>query len=328
MNSMIKLEKPAVVYEAAEKQRGMHWVLELLVFLPVFIAATLCEIIILFPGELLLMFLNPSYQAAAQAQDVDRMLELGLEIASSDSYTILTLFANIGMIFLVWLFCRLLQKRHIRTLGFCRGKVLREYVCGVGAGFLVFSAAVLVCVVTGALQIEGLSDAFSPGIFLLFTAGYMIQGMAEEVLCRGYFMVSVARRYPLAVGIAANSLFFAALHLFNNGISVLAFINLTLFGVFASLYFIRRGNIWGIGAFHSVWNLVQGNFYGIRVSGMQTECSVLRSGMLAGKELWNGGEFGLEGGLAVTIVLLSGIAILLFVKRVDASARRESDGAE
>ena len=325
---MIKLEKPAAVYEAAEAQRGMHWALELLVFVPVFIVAVLCETIILFPGELLLLFGNPGYQEAFRTQDAERILELSLEIASSDFYAILTLFANIGMILAVWLFCRLLQKRRIRTLGFCGGKVLREYACGVGAGFLVFSVAVLICVVTGALQIEGLSDAFSPGIFLLFTVGYMVQGMAEEVLCRGYFLVSVARRYPLVVGIAANSLFFAALHLFNNGISVLAFVNLTLFGVFASLYFIRRGSIWGIGAFHSIWNLVQGNFYGIRVSGIQTECSVLQSGMLAGKELWNGGEFGLEGGLAVTIVLLAGIAILLFVKGLDASARRKPEEAE
>ena len=127
-------------------------------------------------------------------------------------------------------------------------------------------------------------------------------------------MISMARRYPIVVGILANSLIFGALHLANSGISVLAFVNLVLFGVFASLYFLRRGNIWGVAAFHTMWNLVQGNFYGIKVSGMEMQCSILQSAMTDGKELINGGEFGLEGGLAVTVVYTIGIVVLLLMK--------------
>ena len=80
-------------------------------------------------------------------------------------------------------------------------------------------------------------------------------------------------------------------------------------------YFVKRGNIWGVGALHSIWNLAQGNVYGIRVSGMQTGCSVLSSEMVAGRELINGGDFGLEGGLAVTIVLVVGTLVLLMTKQ-------------
>ena len=86
--------------------------------------------------------------------------------------------------------------------------------------------------------------------------------------------------------------------------------NLTLFGVFASVYFIKSGNIWGVGALHSIWNLAQGNIYGIRVSGIVTECSVFASAPSEGGFLLNG-AFGLEGGLAVTIVLLAGTCFLL-----------------
>ena len=110
----------------------------------------------------------------------------------------------------------------------------------------------------------------------------------------------------------ANVLLFAMRHLGNDGVSPLALINLTLFGIFASVYFIKSGNIWGIGAFHSIWNLAQGNFYGIRVSGIVTTCSVLASSPVEGRSLINGGSFGLEGGLAVTVVLLAGTAFLLW----------------
>ena len=314
MDSFFKLEKPEAVHEAAEKKRGMHWALELLVFVAVFLIGEIAEFAFLLPGMLIMMFTNADYVNATLTGDIARITEISVQISTSDIYVIWSLFATLGMILIAFLFCKLLQKRPLRTLGFRREGILKEYIIGIAAGFLVFSAAVLLCVVTGALELGGMSPAFSAGTFLLFTMGFMIQGMSEEVLCRGYFMVSVARRYPVVVAILANSLFFAALHLLNQGISVLAFLNLVLFGVFASIYFLKRGNIWGVAAFHSVWNLVQGNFYGIRVSGMEMQCSVLQSDMVTGKEIWNGGAFGLEGGLAVTIVYVAGIAVLLCMK--------------
>lgn len=314
MDSFFKLEKPEAVREAAEKKRGMHWALELLVFVAVFFVGEIAELFLLLPGILIMMFTNTDYINASLTGDISRLMEISNQISASDTYLILSLFATLGMIVIAFLFCRFLQKRPLRTLGFRREGIFKEYIIGIAAGFLVFSAAVLLCVLTGALELGGMSPGFSAGIFLLFTVGFMIQGMSEEVLCRGYFMVSVARRYPVVIAILANALFFAALHLLNQGISVLAFLNLVLFGVFASVYFLKRGNIWGVAAFHSVWNLVQGNFYGIRVSGMEMQCSVLQSDMVAGKEIWNGGAFGLEGGLAVTIVYVVGIAVLLCMK--------------
>lgn len=214
-----------------------------------------------------------------------------------------------------YLFCKLLQKRKMTTLGFSKKGIIKEYLIGLLAGFAVFSVAVLLGVVSGALKIEGFNPNVSIGMLVAYFIGFMIQGMAEEVVCRGYFCVSYARRYPVYAAIIANSLVFAALHLMNSGITVLSFINLALFGVFASVYFIRRGNIWGIGAFHSIWNFVQGNFYGIKVSGMTLDNSVLTTSAAEGIELLNGGDFGLEGSIWVTLVLIAGTVIVYFWKR-------------
>jgi membrane protease YdiL (CAAX protease family) len=97
----------------------------------------------------------------------------------------------------------------------------------------------------------------------------------------------------------------------NTGISILAFLNLFLFGVFASLYMIRSGSIFGVCALHSAWNFAQGNVFGIRVSGMNISHSLLQSEINYDRALTNGGEFGAEGGVAVTLALL--IAIMLVV---------------
>lgn len=313
-------QKPQMVIEAAQAQKGLIWILEILVFGAVFFVSNIAMMITITPITLIMMLTNGSFINAAANNDLDTLLRIEEEIASSNVYMFGMLVSEIIMIIIVCLFCKLLQKRKMRTIGFCKKAAVKEYLIGMAAGFACFSLAVLLSALTGGLQLEiSLAFRLSPvrvlGIFLLFLIGFMIQGMAEEVLCRGYFMVSYARRYPVYAAILANALAFAALHLLNNGISILAFVNLFLFGVFASIYFIRRGNIWGIAAFHSVWNLVQGNFYGIKVSGMDLSDSFLTATLTEGREVLNGGAFGLEGSLPVTLVLAAGILLLYFCKK-------------
>lgn len=310
MKMNFKLETPTVVAEAREAKKGWNWFVELLVFVLMFVIVTLGEVLIMVPIELAVMFTDQGYLDAVASGDMNLIVEASTKLASSDALTIGMLFANAAMILLTMLFCKVIQKRKMRTLGFMKKDMWKEYGIGLVVGFAIFTIAVLLCVVTGSLKL-GASANFALGTWILFGLGYMIQGMAEEVLCRSYFMVSIARRYPMWVAVILNALFFAALHLGNSGISFLAFVNLTLFGVFASVYFIKRGSIWGIGAIHSIWNFVQGNFYGIKVSGMESSCSVFASTSVDGLELINGGAFGLEGGLGVTIVLVAGILFLL-----------------
>ncbi len=306
-----KLETPGVVLAAREAKKGWNWFVELLVFVLMFFIVTIGEVMIMLPIELVVMFTDKDYLTAIQTGDQALLMEAANRIASSEVLVIGMLFANIAIILITMLFCKLIQKRSMRSLGFVKKNIVKEYGIGLLVGFALFTVAVLICVVTGTLKFEGLSSNFGVVTFIFFGLGYMIQGMAEEVLCRSYLMVSIARRYPIWVAVILNALFFAALHLGNSGISPLAFLNLTLFGIFASVYFIKRGSIWGIGAIHSIWNFVQGNFYGIKVSGMDSTCSVLESVGVEGGDFVNGGAFGLEGGIAVTIVLVVGTLIML-----------------
>ena len=307
------LKEPQVVAEAREAQKGWNWFLEFIAFIGVYYVSGIALMIVAIPAGMVMMLTNADYQ-----EYQSKIMEISSQISGSDIAMIISLIAEIMMILVVILFCKLLQKRRVSTLGFTKNGAVKEYFVGLLTGFVAFSATVLICVLTGALKFEGVSAGFTPGLFILYVLGFMIQGMAEEVLCRGYFMVSFARKYPIVAAILANALFFAALHLSNPGITPLAFINLALFGIFASVYFIKRGNIWGIGAFHSIWNLVQGNFYGIKVSGLTTRCTVFETAFVDGKELLNGGSFGMEGGIATTLVLVVGIIVLCLMKKKEA----------
>ena len=308
------LPRPAIVHEAAEAKKGMNFFLEVLVFIAVFLVTTFAKVIIMAPGELVLLMGNEAYVEASLAGDIQAIVAATLEVASSNVYMLLSLFSTVMMIVVTCLFCKLLQKRKLRTIGFVKKGFWKEYLIGAVAGFVVFSVAVLIAALAGGISIEGISPNFSVGYFVLFLLGFLIQGMAEEVLCRGYFMVSLARRYSLIVAIVTNAVVFAALHLLNSGITVLAFVNLVMFGIFASVYFLRRGNIWGIGAFHSIWNWIQGNFYGIKVSGTTVSNSLLTTSLNEDAKLISGGAFGLEGSIVVTIVLLVGTVLLCVMK--------------
>lgn len=317
------LKKPKLVEEAAQAQQGQKLWLEILIFIGVFMvsstAMTPFIIIATIIGAIGLLIFNPQSASILESGDPAAGVELMDRVVGSEQYMVLALFADIMMILIVILFAKLIQKRKICTLGYTREGWVKEYFAGMATGFVLFTAAILICVVTGALKIKGLSAHIPVVLIIMYFLGYLVQGMAEEVLCRGYFMVSVARRNSLFMAILANSLVFAALHLLNDGITVLAFVNLTLFGIFASVYFIKKGNIWGVAALHSVWNFVQGNFYGIQVSGMPLSSSVLSSEISEGSGWINGGSFGLEGGIAVTVCLVIGIVVLLFCSQKNAA---------
>lgn len=314
-------ERSVPMQETAQTKKGLLWILELLVFVAVFLVASIAQGFATVPMQLVMLFSDKAYMAAVASGDVAKLTEASMEVTQrlmeSDGYMIGMLLSDIVMMLIVFLFCRFIQKRKLRTLGFIKKGMLKEYALGMLLGFAFFSVCVLLGVLFGGLKIEGISPEFSIGIFVAYLLGYMVQGMTEEVLCRGYFLGSYARRYPVYAAVLANSLLFASLHLLNSGISVLAFINITLFGIFASIYFIRRGSIWGIGAFHSIWNLVQGNFYGIKVSGTPVGNTLFTTQAIAGKSLWNGGDFGMEGSLICTIALTCGIIFLYTRKNKD-----------
>lgn len=227
---------------------------------------------------------------------------------------LISLFATTVTVAGVILYCVLIERRSLQSLGFVRKGAVPEYAVGLLGGLVLFGAAVLLCVVTGTLTLSPAENTPSWWLILLFFIGFLIQGMSEELLCRSYLMVSLSRKWPLWACAVSNALLFSLLHLGNPGISVIALVNIFLFGLFASMLTLRRGSIWMVGALHSMWNFAQGNLFGIPVSGLVGSPSPLKAEVAEGgwQKLFNGGAFGLEGGLAVTAVLaLACLTVLL-----------------
>ena len=222
---------------------------------------------------------------------------------------IYTLFAEIVLIAFYAGYCRLIEKRSFPSMGFTRGHIVVQYIKGLLWAVVLFGGAYLLCVGTGAVHFGGVSADMIPGYIVLYFVGYMIQGMAEEVICRGYLLVSLSRNHSVWYSVVISSGVFMAMHMSNDHMTLLAFINIFLCGLLFGLIFVERGNIWMVAALHSGWNFLQNNIFGIPVSGMAQGNSVFTTTFVDGRSLINGGAFGAEGGIAVTVVLALGIYI-------------------
>lgn len=187
-------------------------------------------------------------------------------------------------------------------LGWRQRSRFRLLLRGLGFGAGLITAAYLAAVVAGGVRPVGIAADIQWPLLLADAALFAVVGASEEIFSRGYVYGLVKRRLGVVGGVLASSLLFAWLHAQNPGAldSPLPMINLLLAGVWFALLREWSGGLWvPIGA-HIAWNFCLGDVYGLPVSGLET-ARLLRSETEAG--LWSGGAFGLEGGLATTLIL-------------------------
>lgn len=263
----------------------------------------------------------------------EEMLEIMTRILSTDIMRLAALFLTVTTIVITVLWCRFIEKRSLSSMGFVKKNFLLQYIFGMLVGLVMFAVVFLICVATKAIDFNGFNASANFTMIALFFLAFIIQGASEEILMRGFFMISATRTSSVFTAILVSSVAFSLLHSGNSGVSVLAFINILLFGVFCSLYMIRTSNIWGVCAIHSVWNFAQGNIFGCLVSGMNLSNSLFLSEIDANRVTTNGGEFGPEGGVAVTLVLVIAIMLVVFIPTKNKSMsqvgqKEDSDNCE
>ncbi len=305
------IKETAMLREARAGGKGFSWGMECLIFLGVFFAAqslssipvTVATVVWILSGDTLRV-LTESMQSGSwsSAQLMSQMPEWLM---------LVQLFVTALTIVVAILFCRWFEKRSPASMGLRRGGAWKEYFVGIFVGVVMISLCVGIGAALGVLQLK--ASSFSLATWLLFLVGFLIQGASEEILCRGYMMVSVARKNPIWLAVASNSVMFSLLHIFNPGIGLLPLLNIALFGAFISVYVLKRGNLWGACAIHSFWNFFQGNVFGINVSGTGAGASPLSTTVTEGMNWLSGGSFGIEGGVITTAVTAAALLLAIFV---------------
>jgi len=315
MNNIIRTK---MLDEAKIESKGKRPMIETLIFFLIMGIGSTGQSLLLYPAMMYYMYTDEKIVSLILGKtqfDSQAFIDAMNSFISNmpEWMTVVNLFSTAAIIVACVVYCNKFEKRSVASMGFRKRGAFWEYLGGLLIGALLFGSVAAIGIVSGAFEFKGVSS-FSLPVILFYFLGYLIQGASEEILIHGYFMTSVARENDTFYALFSSSVIFALLHLGNSGINIIAFINLFLFGLLMGMYILKRGNIWGICAIHSVWNFLQGNVFGLSVSGMTKSSSVLSFDVKEGYSLVTGGDFGPEGGLIVTLVLLVAFGIVKSLK--------------
>ena len=202
-----------------------------------------------------------------------------------------------------------ISKLKIEQLGFTKDNIVFSYLKGALFGtlqiftvfFIIFGLKAIDVYYVGNISILLLIK-----IFIIF----IFQALLEEILFRGYLMPFFSKVIGIKFTIILLSFLFTCIHLFNPNLDIIGLANVFLAGVTFSLIYYYTGNLWLVGAMHTLWNFILGFIVGSQISGIITYNSVFFSIPVENKDLISGGVFGFEASIVTTIVELT---ISLFV---------------
>ncbi len=223
-------------------------------------------------------------------------------------------FALLVVFLALWV--ALYEKRSPLTMGLAPKGFAPKLLGGMAVALIMTSCTVGVMALFGCVSIETgagrLQGGPALGSALLMLAVFLVQAGSEEILLRGWYLPVLGARYRPWIGILISSVVFAGMHAPTRPVAIL---NLLLFGVFTAVYCLREGSVWGVCGWHAVWNWADGNLFGLKVSGHEMSGGTLLNLKETGPSVVSGGDYGPEGSLLRTIVLLAGIALVLTRRR-------------
>ena len=227
-----------------------------------------------------------------------------------DVFGLIVMFGTGSLLIFMWI--RFFEGRPVYTLGFPKTGAVKKYLSGFMIGILMNSAVVAIMALFGSIEIAEESSNITGfnalGIVLLFLLGFIVQGASEEILSRGWMLQVIGKRYKPWLGVVISTIFFTIVHLGNSGVNLPSVMNLILVSILLCLFVMNGGSLWFAMAWHSSWNWVMGNVYGLSVSGQGDKITILDLNT-TGNELISGGGFGPEGSLVTTFVIIIGIIV-------------------
>ena len=203
---------------------------------------------------------------------------------------------------------KLIEQRRVRELSL---RAITTF--GIG-GFM--TGAVLFSIVAGLLWLLGVYHvtAINPNVKWLpqvLVAG-VGAGIGEEIIARGVIFRIIEEGLGTWFALVVSALFFGGAHIFNPGATLWssAAIAIEAGVMLALLYHVTR-SLWACIGLHAAWNIMQGTFYGIPVSGGAVDGWLVSN--RTGPTWLSGGVFGAEASVVALLVCSLLTAGLLMV---------------
>jgi uncharacterized protein len=240
----------------------------------------------------------------------------------SESFPFLIVF------FVTWIMSKI-ERRPNSVYGFGGTGKLRKFVSGLAWGVTCLSLLVLTLWKTGLLVIDSRllfgGDILRYGIVWL--SGFLLVGLLEEYLTRGYLQYTLTRglagiyqwafktRHSEALSFWTSALIFSILfglgHSKNPGESPIGLLAAGMAGLVFCFSLWRTGSLWWAIGFHTSWDWAQSFLYGVADSGFMVQHHLLRT-YPVGKPILSGGATGPEGSIFIVAILALVSLIIVF----------------
>jgi uncharacterized protein len=230
--------------------------------------------------------------------------------AAEITVTPLLMFKGEGIAFLLLCVAALImskiEHRKFSEYGLPLRQALRkDFWIGAASGFLAISGTLLTMFLLHGFRVTGLALHGTAILSSLLAWGiaFLMVGLFEEFLCRGYAQFTLASGIGFWPAAFVMSGLFAFGHTFNANETGVGAAATGLFGLLLCLFLRRTGNLWCSVGFHAAYDWGQ-TFYGVPDSGVVPYHNVLSSAF-SGPRWLTGGIVGPEASVLTPIALLA-----------------------
>ena len=228
---------------------------------------------------------------------------------------------------LSWIFVRFIDHRDFSTLGLTlQSGWSRELIAGFAFGTALQLIVMAILAVTHSVHYSPLA-AYSLHFWRLVGANILLFAIAatvEELAFRGYAFKWLMWSVGTPAALILLGILFGAAHLTNPNPTFLSTVNTALAGILLAIPYVRTRSMWMQIGLHWSWNLVLCTIVSLPVSGINFDPALFVTEN-SGPRWLTGGIYGPEGGAAVTIVCVAGIAWLLSTKLLKPSPSAQKD---
>jgi membrane protease YdiL (CAAX protease family) len=243
-------------------------------------------------------------------------------------------------ILVTWIMSKI-ERRPNSVYGLGGRRKLPHFLAGLAWGVTCLSLLVLILSKTGFLVIDRrlLFGSDIPRYGAIWLVNFLLVGLFEEYLTRGYLQYALARglaglyewalktRHSAALGFWTSAIIFSILfglgHSNNPGESPVGLFSSGLVAMVFCLSLWRTGSLWWAIGFHTAWDWAQSFLYGVPNSGTMVQHHLLATHPV-GKPILSGGTTGPERSIfRLAILVLVTLIILLTLPRTPHGNTRE-----
>lgn len=240
------------------------------------------------------------------------------DVFDVQTITLIMYYGYIVMAGVALLYWKLIEKKPLSEMGLT--KRFGNYFIGAILGVILLALSVAAIVLTGNIEYDGFFENAHIPMILLLIGGFIVQGATEEILCRGIVLHALKEKTSVWIAIAVSTILFIMPHwssLFDDGTvyGVIGVVNLILISIIFSLLTVGFKSIWAACGLHSFWNAILYSVLGLNLSGNDETVTAIFKMQSVGKNIRNGGQYGIEASVITTVVLALAAASIWYINR-------------